>query len=51
MFTQEGSNMTFVNVYAKKGSVFFQQTIIKHLLCAKHFSPCEHITLWEVCKY
>ena len=37
MFTEGGSNI-FVNVRAKKDSVFYQQAFIKHLLCAKHFS-------------
>lgn len=45
MFTQGGSNLTFVSVHARKDSAFFQQTFIKHLLCAKHFSSHEHITL------
>lgn len=39
MFTQGGSNLTFVNGHASKDSIFFQQTFVKHLLCAKHFSP------------
>lgn len=50
MFTQGGSNLTFVSVHARKDSAFFQQTFIKHLLCAKHFSSHEHITLWEACE-
>lgn len=50
MFTSGGSNRIFVNVRATKDNVFYQQTFIKHLLCAKHFSACEHITLREVCK-
>ena len=48
MFTEGGSNI-FVNVRAKKDSVFYQQAFIKHLLCAKHFSACEQITLKEAC--
>ena len=49
MFMSGGSNLIFVNVHAKKDSVFFPQTFIKHLLCSKHFSLREHIPLW-LCK-